>query len=72
MVAVLMHLWVMPGHFEEWWAYGAFFLAAALLQTGYTFAIPRFARHRLFLLFGIVGNLSTIAMCLRQSLYELR
>ncbi len=26
LLAALIHLWVMPEHFEEWWGYGAFFL----------------------------------------------
>ena len=26
LVAGLIHLWVMPEHFEEWWGYGVFFL----------------------------------------------
>ena len=29
LAAALVHLWVAPGHFELWWGYGAFFLAAA-------------------------------------------
>ena len=28
-LAALIHLWVMPEHFGEWWGYGAFFLVAA-------------------------------------------
>ncbi len=25
--AALLHFWVTPEHFEEWWGYGAFFLS---------------------------------------------
>src|ERR687884_675196 len=28
LLAGLIHLWVTPEHFEEWWGYGAFFLVA--------------------------------------------
>jgi hypothetical protein len=33
LMAGLIHLWVMPEHFEEWWRYGVFFLVAATAQT---------------------------------------
>ncbi len=33
LVAALEHLWVVPQHFEEWWGYGAFFLASAVAQA---------------------------------------
>jgi hypothetical protein len=32
LAAALIHLWVMPEHFEEWWGYGTFFLATAAAQ----------------------------------------
>ena len=32
LLAALIHLWVMPEHFEEWWGYGAFFFVAAAVQ----------------------------------------
>lgn len=34
-LAALIHLWVMPEHFGEWWGYGAFFLVAACAQLPY-------------------------------------
>jgi hypothetical protein len=33
LMAGLIHLWVMPEHFEESWGYGVFFLVAAAAQT---------------------------------------
>jgi hypothetical protein len=30
LLAGLIHLGVMPEHFEEWWGYSAFFLVAAV------------------------------------------
>ena len=35
LVAALIHLWVAPEHFGEWWGYGAFFLVAAAAQLLY-------------------------------------
>jgi hypothetical protein len=35
LIAGLIHLWVMPEHFQEWWGYGTFFLVAALAQVAY-------------------------------------
>ena len=32
LLAGLIHLWVTPEHFEEWWGYGAFFLVAGAAQ----------------------------------------
>jgi len=35
LIAGLVHLWVAPEHFEEWWGYGSFFLVAAAAQLLY-------------------------------------
>jgi len=35
LLAAIIHLWVMPEHFEEWWGYGTFFLVVALAQGLY-------------------------------------
>lgn len=53
--AALIHLWVIPEHFEEWWGYGAFFLVAALAQGIYGAVLLRWPGQRLLLL-GLVGN----------------
>lgn len=34
-LSALIHFWVMPEHFGEWWGYGAFFLLAASAQLLY-------------------------------------
>lgn len=31
-IAALIHAWLTPTHFEEWWGYGLFFLVAAIVQ----------------------------------------
>lgn len=61
LVAALIHAWVMPEHFDEWWGYGAFFLAVALAQWFYALALFRWPRRRTFLI-GIIGNLAIIGL----------
>ena len=62
-VAALIHLWVAPEHFEEWWGYGAFFLVAAVAQLVY--APILLLRHaRTVLLAGIAGNLAIVVLYL--------
>ncbi len=61
LVAAGMHLWVLQPHFQEWWAYGAFFLAAALGQAAFAVLILR-ATPPWLLLTGIAGNLAIVAM----------
>lgn len=34
-LAGIIHLWVTPAHFEEWWGYGSFFLVVGSLQLVY-------------------------------------
>jgi len=47
MAAGLVHLWMMPGHFGEWWGYGAFYLSAALFQVLFGIALLRWPGQRL-------------------------
>jgi hypothetical protein len=63
LVAALIHLWVAPEHFEEWWGYGAFFLVTAAAQVHY---IPLLLRwpNGVVLLGGIAGNLAIVALYL--------
>jgi hypothetical protein len=49
LVAAVIHVWVMPEHFEEWWGYGLFFLVSAAAQAT-------------LLRVGIIGNLVIIAL----------
>jgi hypothetical protein len=63
LLAALIHLWVMPEHFEEWWGYGAFFLATAISQAAYGAALLRWP-HQLLLLLGIGGNLLIVVLYL--------
>ena len=63
LVAALIHLWVMPEHFREWWGYGAFFLASALAQVLYVpLLLGRPSRG--ILLLGVGGNLAIVSLYL--------
>jgi hypothetical protein len=55
LLAGLIHLWVMPEHFQEWWGYGTFFMVAALAQVVYVPLLLRWP-NRSVLLLGIAGN----------------
>ena len=61
--AALIHVWVMPEHFDEWWGYGAFFLVVAAGQGLYGVVLLRWPRRSLLLL-GIVFNLGIVALYL--------
>ncbi len=60
LVAGLIHLWVAPEHFEEWWGYGAFFLVATAAQLLYAPLALRWPSRALL----IVGNLAIVALYL--------
>ncbi|MHB8620740.1 MAG: multicopper oxidase family protein, partial [Chloroflexota bacterium] len=63
LAAGLIHLVAAPGHFNEWWGYGYFFLIAGIGQVIYgqlLFREPR--RPRAFYLAGLAGTLAFIAL----------
>jgi hypothetical protein len=62
-VSALIHLWVMPEHFGEWWGYGAFFLIAAAAQLAYV-ALLLLRPSRSVLLVGIIGNSAIVLLWL--------
>ncbi|MBI4313145.1 MAG: hypothetical protein HY681_15420 [Chloroflexi bacterium] len=61
-----MHLLVMPEHFQEWWGYGVFFLALAILQGAYGLGLlvqgKRLSANLGYLLAGIVGTLLVVEL----------
>ena len=59
LVAALIHLWVMPEHFEEWWGYGTFFLVCAVAQVLYVPVLLRWPNRKV-LLSGVVGNCAIV------------
>ena len=63
LLAGLLHLWVTPEHFEEWWGYGAFFLVAAAAQVLYA-PLVLTRPTRVVLLLGIAGNLTIVVLYL--------
>jgi hypothetical protein len=63
LLAGLIHLWVTPEHFEEWWGYGAFFVVAGAAQILYV-PIVLLLPTRIVLLLGIAGNLAIVVLYL--------
>src|SRR4028118_407953 len=61
LAAGLIHLWAMPEHMEESWAYGLFFLLVALAQGLFGLGLLRWPRTPLYLA-GIAGNLSIVSL----------
>lgn len=71
MLGGVAHIAAAPGHFEEWWGYGLFFLAAALAQVVYGLLLltqgieggggwPAWRRRVYW--GGIAGNLALVAL----------
>jgi hypothetical protein len=63
LIAGLIHLWVMPEHFEEWWGYGSFFLVAAVAQIGYGPLLLSWPNQTVLML-GVAGNSAIILLYL--------
>jgi hypothetical protein len=63
LLAGLIHLWVTPEHFEQWWGYGAFFVVAAAAQILYV-PIVLLLPTRIVLLGGMAGNLAIVVLYL--------
>jgi hypothetical protein len=63
LLAGLIHLWVTPEHFEEWWGYGAFFLVAGAAQILYVPIVVLWPT-RIVLLAAIAGNLAIVGLYL--------
>ncbi len=67
-VAGLIHPWVTPSHFAEWWGYGLFFAVVATIQVTYGglwLSIGLDAnRLRLLTALGIVGHVALFVLYL--------
>ena len=63
LLAALVHLAVTPEHFEEWWGYGSFFLAAAVAQALYA-PLLLWRPSRPLLLAGVFGNSAIVLLYL--------
>ena len=61
LLAALIHVWVMPEHFAEWWGYGLFFLVAAAAQALFAVVVLK-APTPAVLGAGIVGNVAIIVL----------
>jgi hypothetical protein len=64
LLAGLIHLWVMPEHFQVWWGYGLFFLVAAVAQVVYVPLLLRWPNRTVLLLLGIAGNSAIVLLYL--------
>ncbi len=58
-VAAGIHLWVVPAHLAQWWAFAAFFVAVAVGQLLTVPVVLRWPHPRL-LLAGIAGNVGVV------------
>jgi hypothetical protein len=58
-IAALLHVWEMKVHYEEWWAFGVFFLLVAVAQWLYGMVLPLWPSKVLFQV-GIAGTLAII------------
>jgi hypothetical protein len=63
LMAASIHLLVAPEHFAEWWAYGAFFVAAAVAEVALMVAVARRPRGGV-LHIGVWLSLATMLMYL--------
>jgi hypothetical protein len=62
-VAALIHFFVIPQHFEEWWGYGTFFLGVGAFQGLYALVLLQWPGPSLFFS-GIAANLAIVALWL--------
>ncbi len=60
--AALIHLWATPEHFEEWWGYGTFFVAAAAGQGIFGVTLLRGPTRPPVLLAGIWANAAIVVL----------
>jgi hypothetical protein len=61
LLATIIHLWVMPEHFEEWSGYGTFFVVVVLAQGLYASCL---LRRRVAPSLGVAGNLTIVILWL--------
>jgi spore coat protein A, manganese oxidase len=59
--ASLLHDWVLPEHYRDWWGYGLFFLVAAVAQAFYAGMLLLWPR-RWVCLVGIAGNTALLGL----------
>jgi hypothetical protein len=62
LVAAWVHLAYTASHWQDWWAYGAFFLGMGLFQAACVPALVRWPRSAGVALAAIAGNLGVVGM----------
>jgi hypothetical protein len=59
--AALLHDWLLPDHYLEWWGYGLYFLVAGVAQAFCAGLLLLWPRRWVFLV-GILGNSSILLL----------
>jgi hypothetical protein len=59
--AAAIHYAVINGHFDEWWGFGAFFVASGIAQLAWAIAAVTWPSRSLFWL-GVLGNAAIVAL----------
>jgi hypothetical protein len=59
--ASLLHNWVLPEHYREWWGYGLFFFVCTAAQAFYAGAILFWPRRPVYVL-GILGTAAVLVL----------
>ncbi|HET7034828.1 MAG TPA: hypothetical protein VFI42_04030 [Thermomicrobiaceae bacterium] len=60
-LAAQLHAYVLPEHFQEWWGYGAAFLAMVIFQDIFAVLLLSSPRRPVYLL-GIAGTLAMVSL----------
>lgn len=59
--AAAIHFAVIQSHFEEWWGFGAFFVASGVAQLGWSLLVVTWPSRPLFWV-GVFGNAAIVAL----------
>lgn len=59
--AAAIHFAVIQSHFEEWWGFGAFFVASGVAQLGWSLLVVTWPSRPLFWI-GVLGNAAIVAL----------
>jgi hypothetical protein len=59
--AAAIHFAVIQSHFDEWWGFGAFFVASGVAQLGWSLLVVTWPSRPLFWI-GVFGNAAIVAL----------
>lgn len=63
LVAAVIHYWLIPEHYNQWWGYGVFFTVSAIAQAFFCGAVVLWPSRRIFVA-GTVLNAGLAALYL--------